>query len=110
VSAATLLALVVWALVTILSLVAGLPLFVAWLVGGSVATLLLYGVDKRQARRGGWRVPERILYGLALAGGVAGAWAGMFLFRHKTRHVTFYVVNGVATVLYAALAWWLLAR
>jgi uncharacterized membrane protein YsdA (DUF1294 family) len=106
----TLLALVIWALATVVCFAVGLPPFLAWLVGGSVATLVLYGLDKRQAQRGGRRTPERLLFVLALAGGVVGAWAGMFLFRHKTRHASFYIVNGVATVLYLALAVWLLAR
>jgi uncharacterized membrane protein YsdA (DUF1294 family) len=108
--APVLFATAIWALATIVGFAAGLPPYLAWLVGGSVATLLLYGADKWQAQRGGWRVPERVLFALALAGGVAGAWAGMFLFRHKTQHAAFYVVNGIATVLHLALAAWLLAR
>lgn len=55
--------------------------------------------DKRQARRGGWRVRERTLFLLALLGGGPGIWAGMYLFRHKTRHLSFVV--GIPAILLA---------
>ena len=55
-------------------------------------------------------MPERLLLLLALVGGVAGAWAGMALFRHKTRHAMFFIVNGVATVVHLAFSGWLLTR
>jgi uncharacterized membrane protein YsdA (DUF1294 family) len=71
--------------------------FVWWLAWG-VTTFLFYGYDKMQARRGGWRVPENVLHLLALIGGWAGGWLGMFLFRHKIRKPQFYVVLAVATV------------
>jgi uncharacterized membrane protein YsdA (DUF1294 family) len=56
----------------------------AWLVALNLTAFGYYGFDKRQARRGGRRVPEVVLHGLALAGGSAGAWLAMRLFRHKT--------------------------
>lgn len=45
--------------------------------------------DKNQARKGGRRVPENILWLLALLGGGPGAYAGMQAFRHKTKHTQF---------------------
>ena len=45
--------------------------------------------DKRRARRGAWRIPEATLMTVALAGGSIGTMAGMYLFRHKTRHSKF---------------------
>ena len=41
--------------------------------GLSTGTFALYGWDKLQARRGGRRVSEARLHGLALLGGFAGA-------------------------------------
>lgn len=55
----------------------------------SLAGLVLMGWDKWRARRGGRRVPERVLLAVALAGGTPGVVLGMLLFRHKTRHVLF---------------------
>ena len=60
------------------------PLFY-WCLGASVLGFSLMGWDKRQAKRGGPRVPERRLFWVALLGGAAGALLGMYLFRHKTR-------------------------
>ena len=62
----------------------------------SVYLLVLNGVamaamahDKRRALRHARRIPEGTLLGLALAGGALGGWAGMYLFRHKTRSPQF---------------------
>lgn len=44
----------------------------------------LFGLDKRRARRGQWRVPERNLLTLAVLGGSVGAKIGQRVFRHKT--------------------------
>jgi len=38
-----------------------------------------------QAEERGWRVSESSLLGLALIGGIGGAYAGRAFFRHKTR-------------------------
>ena len=54
-------------------------------------------MDKRRARQHQWRISERTLLGLALIGGSAGALAGMYLFRHKTKKLKFVV--GVPVIL-----------
>jgi len=81
-----------------------------WLVFINAATFAVYGVDKRRARRGAWRVPEKTLFLLPLLGGSVGALLGMRTFRHKTKH--WYFVWGIPLILLAqmALAVWLLAR
>lgn len=77
-----------------------------WLFWGLV-TFAYYGFDKRQAGRGGWRVPESILHLIALTGGFAGGWAGMYTFRHKTRVTAFKVALLVATAAWLGVALWL---
>lgn len=52
---------------------------------------LLMLLDKRNAQRRRWRVPERWLLALALLGGSLGGLLGMLLFRHKTRKPRFSV-------------------
>ena len=72
----------------------------------TLLTLLVYAWDKWRAKRGGRRVPEKTLHGLALLGGFAGAWAGMSLFRHKTQKPVFTIVCALAALLHAGLWSW----
>ena len=67
----------------------GHQVLTAYLVLVNAAALALMLVDKQKARRGVWRISERSLIGIALIGGSIGAIAGMYLFRHKTRHLKF---------------------
>ena len=55
----------------------------------SLVAFLLYGWDKRAAKRRGRRVPERVLLIVALLGGWPGAALAQRLFRHKTRKASF---------------------
>ena len=86
----------------------GLSPFLAWIAGWTLPAFAMYGIDKRQAEQGGWRVPEMLLHGLALIGGVLGAWAGRYVFRHKTQKPAFTVVLIVASVVWAGVAIWAL--
>lgn len=100
------------------SLVVGLALFLgcwlvlrwspllAWVAGWTPVAFAAYGLDKRAADRGGWRIPEAVLHGLALVGGVLGAWAGRAWFRHKTQKPVFLVVLVLASALWAGIALW----
>ncbi len=45
--------------------------------------------DKRCAQNGQWRVKEKTLLIVSLMGGSIGSLAGMYRFRHKTKHVSF---------------------
>ena len=71
-----------------------------WLVIASGITFLLYGFDKAQSKNGGWRVPEVVSHGLALAGGFPGGWVGRSMFRHKTKKEIFVFVLVVSTVIH----------
>ena len=52
---------------------------------------LLMLIDKYKARKNLWRIPEKTLLGVALMGGSIGSYAGMQIFRHKTKHPQFYI-------------------
>lgn len=65
----------------------------------NVAAFILYGLDKRRAGRGQWRISERNLLAIALLGGGLGAFLGMLLFHHKTRKLRFRVIVPIALVL-----------
>lgn len=86
-----------------------------WIALGAVALLsliafALYGADKVRAKHGAWRVPEKMLLGLGFLGGAPGALLAMQLFRHKTQHFYFYVVNVLGILWQAALLVWLFIR
>lgn len=55
----------------------------------SMATFIVYALDKREARRGGWRVAENTLHGLALLCGWPGALLAQELLRHKNAKPAF---------------------
>ena len=65
----------------------------------STFLVVLFGWDKAAAKRGGRRIPERILLLFALLGGWPGAWLGATVFRHKTRKLTFRRRLVIATAL-----------
>ena len=80
----------------VVAVTTGIQPYLAWLGAWSVATFAAYAIDKSQARRGSWRIPENGLHGLALAGGAIGGWVGLLGLRHKTRHAVFPLVLAVA--------------
>lgn len=52
----------------------------------NVISFAAMGIDKRRAVKHKWRIPEKTLFLLVLLGGGIGGTAGMYLFRHKTKH------------------------
>ena len=73
-----------------------------YLLTVNLVLFALMGIDKQKAIKGKWRIPEKTLFGLALAGGSIGGIAGMQLFRHKTKHASFKL--GFPAILAAQLA------
>ena len=59
------------------------------------------GIDKFKAQKGMWRTKEKTLFVLAAIGGSIGAIAGMYKFRHKTKHTQF--VYGMPMILIAQI-------
>ena len=55
----------------------------------NAAGFLLMLVDKWKAKKNRWRVRESTLLLIAALGGSVGSLLGMYLFRHKTRHLKF---------------------
>lgn len=84
-------------------LVAWPPYFVA-VMALSVTTFLLYGLDKLEAARSGsgrrQRAPENLLHLLALLGGFPGGWLGRFVFWHKIRKISFWLVLVISTIIH----------
>ena len=59
-------------------------------------------VDKQKARKNLWRIPESKLLLVAAIGGSIGSLAGMYTFRHKTKHLKFTL--GIPAILILQLA------
>ncbi|MEA5002235.1 MAG: DUF1294 domain-containing protein [Christensenella sp.] len=49
-------------------------------------------IDKRAARRSKRRISEQTLFLLSAFGGAFGFLVGMFVFRHKTKHLSFRIM------------------
>ena len=76
----------------------------------SVFLFAMMGIDKGKARRGRWRIPEKTLFVFALLGGALGGTAGMFAFRHKTKHWYFAWGFPILALLQIGLCAWLFLR
>lgn len=63
----------------------------------NLTAFALMGIDKRKAIKGAFRIPEATLFIVAIIGGSIGSIAGMYTFRHKTRHFKF--VYGMPAIL-----------
>ncbi len=76
--------------------------FVIYLLIINVVALIAYAIDKFKAQHNHWRIPEATLIIMAFLGGALGAFLGMYLFRHKTKHWKFRILVPLALVLWIA--------
>ena len=76
----------------------------------SVITFFFYYADKKKAKAGAWRIRESTLILLSFLGGSTGAMLGMFVLRHKTKHVKFLVLVPLSFLLHIALVVFLALR
>jgi len=74
------------------------------ILGVGLLGVLAMGFDKLMAISGNYRLSERFLWLLALAGGFWGVVLGGILFHHKTHKPSFWV-----PVVLAVMAWGLVA-
>ena len=58
----------------------------AVLVCLNLVSFLLMGNDKKRAKKGQRRIPEKTLFLSAALFGALGGTLGMYVFRHKTKH------------------------
>ncbi|SDA29363.1 Uncharacterized membrane protein YsdA, DUF1294 family [Ruminococcus sp. YE71] len=73
-----------------------LAFFIAMSLLSSLATFVIFGIDKKIAKANGstagphlYRIPEKLLLWLAFLYGSPGALLGMNFFHHKTRKLRF---------------------
>ena len=56
-------------------------------------------LDKRKAKKGAWRIPEKTLFIITALGGGIGTIAGMYTFKHKTQKIQFVIGLPFITIL-----------
>ncbi len=64
-------------------------IFCTYLLIINLTGFFLMGIDKKRAKENQWRISEKTLFLTALLAGSLGSIAGMYFFRHKTKHTTF---------------------
>ena len=80
----------------------------AYLLVVNLWAFALMWFDKRRAnQKGARRIRERTLFLSALLGGGPGAFLGMWIFRHKTKHWYFVVGIPLIAIAEAAAGYWL---
>ena len=77
-------------------------MFLLYLLIVNALGFLLMLVDKRKAQKNLWRISESTLLLMAAIGGSIGSLAGMYKFRHKTKHLKFTL--GVPAILITQIA------
>ena len=77
-------------------------LILLYLLIVNAVSFLLMLADKQKAKKKLWRIPESTLLLSAAIGGSIGSLAGMYTFRHKTKHLKF--ILGIPAILAAQIA------
>ena len=81
-----------------------------WLIIINIITFAVFGIDKKKAIDGKFRISELTLFVLSLLGGSLGGLIAMHAFHHKTRK--WYFKFGIPLILIAwiALIAWLVYK
>jgi len=64
----------------------------------NLSGFIITAVDKYKAKKKLWRIPEKVFFILAILGACPGIYAGLLLFRHKTRH--WYFMIGIPLIFF----------
>ena len=86
------------------------PVWIAviiWLVIINLTAFAVFGIDKKRAKKGQWRIPEKTLFLSAILGGSIGAILGMYIFHHKTKHWYFQIGIPAIMIIQIAAVYWL---
>ena len=97
-------------LLLVLPICAGVKLPMnSWLVPGwmlvmSVVAWVSYGIDKKAAANGTWRISESRLHLMEILGGWPGAYLAQQVIRHKSRKLSYRVIFWGIVFLYQVVA------
>ena len=73
---------------------------VYYLVIINIIAFVVYGIDKFNAVHKTYRVSEYSLYVLSVFGGPIGSLLGMRVFHHKTRKLSFWIINIISLIIW----------
>ncbi len=74
-----------------------------YLTAVNIVGFAAMGIDKSKAKRGAWRISEKMLFLFSIIGGSLGTWAGMYMFRHKTKHWYFVIFMPLIFVMHIVI-------
>ena len=74
-----------------------------YLTAVNIVGFAAMGIDKSKAKRGAWRISEKMLFFFSIIGGSLGTWAGMYMFRHKTKHWYFVIFMPMIFVMHIVI-------
>lgn len=73
-------------------------IIIYFIVINLIGFLAMY-IDKRKAKKGKWRIPEKTLFIITALGGGIGTIVGMYTFKHKTQKIAFVIGFPAITIL-----------
>ncbi len=76
---------------------------IGWLILTGFVGFILMGIDKTRAQDGSWRIPEKVFFRLALAGGAFGVLLGSSVFHHKTLKGSFLGIIILIAIVWVAI-------
>ena len=76
---------------------------IEYLIIINIISFFLYGLDKYLAIKKKFRISEISLYVVSLIGGCFMGIIGMKLFHHKTRKISFWIVNVISLILWICI-------
>lgn len=80
-----------------------LKIYLIVLLSVSLITYILYYLDKKKSEKKKWRIKEKTLLLFSFLGGAIGGLLGMYVNRHKTKHLSFIIVNWLSFILQISL-------
>lgn len=83
---------------------------IIYLIVMNIIGFLVMYIDKRKAKKGSWRIPEKSLFMVSLLGGSIGTIAGMYVFRHKTQKPKFVIGFPAIIILQIAVIIYILIK
>ncbi len=72
---------------------------VIYLIIINVIGFAIMFIDKQNAKKGKWRIPEKVIFIVTALGGGIGTISGMYAFRHKTQKLNFTIGLPFITIL-----------